>query len=77
MVLRVTCGSVKLVPKVVYFNHRKSGFRKMMNRYGLSVLLCSIPLLIWIGGVAPKWLPWKEVVEFVQMLPISSIVSLW
>ena len=46
-------------------NHRKSGSRKMIKRYGLSVLPCIIPMLIWIGGVAPKWLLWKEVVEFV------------
>lgn len=28
-------------------------------------------LIKCMGGVAPKWLPWKEV-ELVQMLPTSS-----
>ena len=37
----------------------------MMKRCGLSVSPCIIPMLIWIGVVAPKWLLWKEVVEFV------------
>ena len=36
----------------------------MMKRYGLSVLPCIKPMLISIGGVAPKWLPWKKVLEF-------------
>ena len=34
---------------------------------------CIVPQLIWIGGVAPKWLLWKEVVEFMCMLLMSSM----
>ena len=51
--------------RLSYFNYRKSEYRKMMKRYRLSVLPCIEPLLIRIGSVALKWLPWKEVVEFV------------
>jgi len=47
-----------------------------MNRYGLNVSPWMVPLLIWIGGVVPKWFPWKVVVEFVYIFPISSTASL-
>ena len=33
------------------------------------------PLLMLMGGVVPKWLPVKEVVEFLYMLPMISIAS--
>ena len=36
---------------------------------------CMVPLLICTGGVVPKWLPLKEMVEFVYMFPISSTAS--
>jgi hypothetical protein len=56
---------VEMVLEVVFF-YLKSGSRKMMKRYGPNVLPCNIvPLVIWVGGVAPKWLPWKEVMKFV------------
>ena len=28
-----------------------------------------------MGGLVPKWLTWKEVVEFVYMFPICSTAS--
>jgi hypothetical protein len=30
-----------------------------------SVLLCTVPLLIWISDVALQWLPGKDVMEYV------------
>lgn len=58
-------GFVEVITNFVFFSHRRSGFRNMMNRYGLNVSPSTVPLLIWIGEVVPKWLPWEEVVEFV------------
>jgi hypothetical protein len=36
-----------------------------MNRSGLIICPWMVPLLTCMGGVVPKWLPEKEVVEFV------------
>jgi hypothetical protein len=46
-----------------------------MNRYGLSVSPCIVPLWMWIGFVCPTCLPVYIVVELVYMLPTSSIAS--
>ena len=35
-----------------------------MNKYGLRVSPCMVPRLMLMGGVVPKWLPVKAVVEF-------------
>ena len=40
------------------------------------MLAWMVPLLIWIGEVVLKWLPWEEVVEFMQMLPMFSTATL-
>ena len=72
MVSHVVVEVLKWYPMLFFPNHRKSGSRKMMKRYGLIVSPCIVPMLIRINGMAPKWLPWKEVVEFMQRLPISS-----
>ena len=48
-----------------------------MKLYGLSVSPCIVPLLIWIGGVAPKWLPWKEVIEFLCRFYRYVFLHLW
>lgn len=49
------CGGVKVKSNVVFSNKHSSGSRKMMNSYRLSVSPWIVPLLIWIGGDAPKW----------------------
>lgn len=41
----------------------------IIKRYGLRVSLCMVPRLILIGGVVPKWLPVKDVVEFWYIFP--------
>ena len=47
-----------------------------MKEYGFNVSPYIVPLLVWIGGVALKWLPWREVMDFVYMLLSSSLASL-
>lgn len=61
--------------RLSFSSRHRSGSRRglEMKRYVLIVSPCIVPLLIWIGGVALKWLPGKEVVEFVYMLPISLL----
>ena len=74
--LHVIVEVLKWYSMLFFPNHRKSGSRKMMKRYGLIVSPCIVPMVIKISGVAPKQLPWKEVVEFMQRLPVHSPVSL-
>lgn len=54
-----------MIADFIIFSHLRRGSRNMMNGYGLNVSPWMVPLLIWIGEVVPKWLPWEEVVEFV------------
>ena len=44
-------------------SHHNSGSRKIINRYGLSVLPCMVPLYMRIGCVLPKYSPMQVVVE--------------
>lgn len=63
---------LKWYPRLSFFNHLSSDSRKIMKRYGLKVSPCIIPRLILIGCMVPKWLPVKDVVEFLYMLPTIS-----
>ena len=56
-------------------SHRNSGSRNIMNRCGLRVSSCIVPRLILIGGVVSKWVPVKDVVEWLYMLPTISTAS--
>ena len=47
----------KVYPLFPICSHRNSGFRKIMNRYGLSVSPCMVPLCMGIGCVLPKYSP--------------------
>lgn len=53
--------------------HLKSGFRIMINKYGLSIYLWIVPLLM--GGVVPKCFLINDVVELVYMLPTNLTAS--
>ena len=44
-------------------SHCRSGSRKIINRYGLSVSPCMVPLCIGIGCVLPKYSPMYVVVD--------------
>ena len=46
-----------MISRLFFSSQRRSGSWKMMKRHGLNTFPCIIPQLIWIGGVAPKWLP--------------------
>lgn len=53
------CGGVaeevlKWYPMLSFSSHLRRGSRKMINRYGLSVSPCIVPLLIFIGSIVPK-----------------------
>ena len=48
--LHVALEILKYYIRLSFSNHRKSGSRKMMKRYGLSVSSCIIPMFILIGG---------------------------
>ena len=45
-----------------------------MKMNGLRVSPCMTPRLIFIGRVVLKWLPVKDVVEFLYMFPTISTV---
>lgn len=64
-----------MVTYVIFSSRLKSGFRTMINKFGLSISPWMVPLLIFMGGVVPKWFPTNDVVELVYMLPTSSIAS--
>lgn len=40
-----------LYPSLFLSSHRSSGSNKMINRYGLSLSVWMVALLIWIGGL--------------------------
>ena len=48
---------LKVYPLFRICNYRSSGSRKMINRYGLSVSPCMVPLCMGIGCVLPKYSP--------------------
>jgi hypothetical protein len=41
-------------PIFQFFNHLRSGSRKIIKRYGLNVSPCMVPLCMGIGCVLPK-----------------------
>ena len=49
-----------LLPRCI---HLRSGSRKIINKYGLKVSPCMVPLWIGMGLVYPKYSPMYEVVE--------------
>lgn len=65
VVLHVALVVSMWYPMLSFFTHCNRGSRKI---FGLSVSPCIVPLLIEIGGVVSKWVPWNEVVEFVYMV---------
>ena len=54
VVVHVEGGVLKGYYQSSFSSHLISGFKNMMNRYGLRVSLCMVPLLISIGDVVPK-----------------------
>ena len=57
-------------------SHRKSGSRNIMNKYGLRILPCIIPLWIGIGKVFPKCSPVNIVEDCEYIFPIRFMESL-
>ena len=47
----------KVYPLFSICSHRNSGSRKIINRYGLNVSPCMVPLCMRIGCVLPKYSP--------------------
>ena len=56
-------------------NHRRRGSKNIMNRYGLRVSPCIIPLWMGIGCVLPKCSPIYMVVDCEYMFPIRFMAS--
>jgi hypothetical protein len=62
--LSVYCDVLSSYPKLPLYNHLSSGSRDIINRYGLSVSPCMVPLCMWTGLVLPKCDPKNIVDEF-------------
>lgn len=75
VVVHVEVNMLKWFSMSYFSNHHSNGYRNMINKYELRVSLCMVPRLIVIGCVVPKWLPVKDVVEFLYMFPTISTTS--
>ena len=64
-----------MVSQLSFSSHLRSGFKNMINKYGLRMSPCMVPRLIEIGGVVPKCDPVKVVMESLYMSPTISIAS--
>jgi hypothetical protein len=60
--LSVYCDVLSLPPNLTLSSRLSSGSRDMINRYGLSVSPCIVPLCMWTGLVLPKCNP-KNIVD--------------
>ena len=54
---------LKVYPLFHVCSHRKSGSRKIIKIYRLSVFPCMVPLYMGIGCVLPKYSPIYVVVD--------------
>ena len=64
VVVHVEGDVLKWYPMSSFSSNLNSNSRNIIKKYGLSVSPCMVPRLIVIGGVVSKWLPVKDVVEF-------------
>ena len=76
VMMHVDVDVLKWYPRLSFSSHRSRDSRYMINRYGQSVSPCMVPWLIFIGGVVPKVLSAKDVVEFLYVLPTISTASM-
>ena len=54
-------------------NHLKRGSRNMMNKYGLRVSPCIVPLRMGMSCVLPKCSPMNVVVDCEYMFPTMTL----
>jgi hypothetical protein len=66
---------LKVYPLFPLSSHRKSGSRKIINRYGLSMSPCIVSIYMGIGCVLPKYSLMYVVVNCEWISPINAIVS--
>ena len=65
----------KVYPLVPCCSHLRRGSKNIMNRYGLSVSLCIVPLWMGIGKVFPKCSPINMVEGCEYMFPMRFMES--
>ena len=71
----VTLDVPKVYPLSPCCNHRRSGSKNIINRYGLRVSPCIVPLWMGIGRVLPKCSPENIIEDCEYIFPIKFMAS--